>query len=271
MGRLFRNLGGRESDGARVVVGASGDDDQGPSCGSAYVLDGTTGERLLKLVASDGDTNHFFGYSVAVSSDGARVVVGACGDGSAYVLDGATGERLLKLVKASDLSALDRFGCSVAVSSDGARVVAGAYRDNDQVYNSGSAYGAGYGEPQRPDQRLREALAVAAGPAAARRDFGAEAEARHHHLRHCEQRLREEAASAVAAGCDDAERDARVKAGARHDQPRMRGGRAAAAGPCDPSDQAVPSDDDDLQLRARVKGRPLLPPPRGRGTPASPP
>ncbi|CAK0853927.1 unnamed protein product [Prorocentrum cordatum] len=78
------------SDGARVVVGATGDE----TIGSAYVLDGTTGERLLKLVASDGTEYHKFGNSVAVSSDGARVVVGAYYDddqgdksGAAYVFD----------------------------------------------------------------------------------------------------------------------------------------------------------------------------------------
>ncbi|CAK0870731.1 unnamed protein product [Prorocentrum cordatum] len=136
------------SDGARVVVGAAGDDDQGSGSGSAYVLDGTTGERLLKLVASDGAAGDFFGNPVAVSSDGARVVVGAAGDndqgqgndaGSAYVLDGTTGERLLKLV-ASDGAEYNAFGNSVAVSSDGARVVVGAYYDDDQGYHSGSAY-----------------------------------------------------------------------------------------------------------------------------------
>ncbi|CAK0905908.1 unnamed protein product [Prorocentrum cordatum] len=136
------------SDGARVVVGADYyyADDQGIDFGSAYVLDGTTGERLLKLVASDGAAGDQFGYSVAVSSDGARVVVGARGDddqgsssGSAYVFDGTTGERLLKLV-ASDGAAEDEFGYSVAVSSDGARVVVGAIFDNDQGTSSGSAY-----------------------------------------------------------------------------------------------------------------------------------
>ncbi|CAK0819344.1 unnamed protein product [Prorocentrum cordatum] len=106
------------SDGARVVVGASGDDHQGINAGSAYVLDGTTGERLLKLVASDGANFARFGVSVAVSSDGARVVVGASGSGAAYVLDGAIGERLLKLV-ASDGAVSDKFGISVAVTPTG--------------------------------------------------------------------------------------------------------------------------------------------------------
>ncbi|CAK0879733.1 unnamed protein product [Prorocentrum cordatum] len=130
------------SDGARVVVGASAyyyDD-------SAYVLDGATGERLLKLVASDGAARDWFGRSVAVSSDGARVVVASYRDddqgsisGSVHVFDGTTGERLLKLV-ASDGAGSDYFGYSVAVSSDGAIVVVGASGDDDQGFNSGSAY-----------------------------------------------------------------------------------------------------------------------------------
>ncbi|CAK0814751.1 unnamed protein product [Prorocentrum cordatum] len=72
------------------------DDDQGRSSGSVQVFDGTTGARLLKLVASDGAAEQRFGRSVAVSSDGARVVVGASKadnddgieSGSAYVFDG---------------------------------------------------------------------------------------------------------------------------------------------------------------------------------------
>jgi len=128
------------SDGARVVVG---NDKDVLDSGSVHVVDGATGERLLKLVASDGAADDCFGFSVAVSSDGARVVVGNDKDvldsGSVHVVDGATGERLLKLV-ASDGAADDCFGFSVAVSSDGARVVVGAYYDDDQGTNSGSAY-----------------------------------------------------------------------------------------------------------------------------------
>ncbi|CAK0852581.1 unnamed protein product, partial [Prorocentrum cordatum] len=137
------------SDGARVVAGAYGDDDRGAISGSANVLEGAAGERLLKLVASDGAADDKFGHSVAVSSDGARVVAVAYGDdgqgggsGSARVFDGATGEKLLfRLLKrvASDGASAGRFGSSVAVSSDGARVVAGACGDDDQGGTSGSA------------------------------------------------------------------------------------------------------------------------------------
>ncbi|CAK0884968.1 unnamed protein product [Prorocentrum cordatum] len=94
----------------------------------------TSGAQLLKLLAGDGVAHNKFGVSVSVSSDGARVVVGAgyyyyddesIQFGSAYVFDGTTGERLLKLV-ASDGAVFDEFGWLVAVSSDGARVVVGA-------------------------------------------------------------------------------------------------------------------------------------------------
>ncbi|CAK0810635.1 unnamed protein product [Prorocentrum cordatum] len=117
-----------------------------PYSGSVHVFDGTTGERLLKLVASGGAEDDHFGVAVAVSSDGARVVVGAYYDddqgsksGSEHVFDGTTGERLLKLV-ASDGAAYDYFGMAVAVISDGARVVVGAYNDDDQGGESGSVY-----------------------------------------------------------------------------------------------------------------------------------
>ncbi|CAK0851728.1 unnamed protein product [Prorocentrum cordatum] len=131
------------SDGARVVVGAPLDDDQGSNSGSVQVFDGTTGARLLKLLASDTDEGDYFGFSVAVTSDGARVVVGASraswNAGSVHVFDGTTGARLLKLV-ASDGAPMDFFGLSVAVSSDGARVVVGAYYDDDQGSKSGSVH-----------------------------------------------------------------------------------------------------------------------------------
>ncbi|CAK0822479.1 unnamed protein product [Prorocentrum cordatum] len=157
------------SDGARVVVGANYYDDQDTHSGSAYVLDGATGERLLKLVASDGAgydkfgtsvavssdggfdsgsayvldgaTGDFFGISVAVSSDGARVVVGAWGDRLLKLVasDGAAGDYFGISVAvssdglvASDGAGYEQFGNSVAVSSDGARVVVGAYYDDDQ-------------------------------------------------------------------------------------------------------------------------------------------
>jgi hypothetical protein len=124
--------------GDTAVVGASGDDDNGLSSGSAYVFryNGTTWVEEAKLTASDGATNHSFGISAAVSGDTA--VVGAYGDaftGPAYVFryDGSDWVEEAKLT-ASDGAAGDLFGSSVAVSGDTA--VVGAHHDD----HFGSAY-----------------------------------------------------------------------------------------------------------------------------------
>ena len=96
----------------------------------------------LKLLASDGDADDRFGFSIAVS--GNTAVIGAAwndedGDasGSAYVFDITTGQELFKLT-ASDGAAGDRFGYSVAVSGNTAVIAADMDDDNGPV--SGSAY-----------------------------------------------------------------------------------------------------------------------------------
>ena len=138
--------------GDRIVVGASGDDDNGSGSGSAYVFepDGAGGWSQTKLLASDGagsgdfDIGDRFGSSVAIAGD--RVVVGAFGDndngrdsGSAYVFeaDGAGGWSETKLL-ASDGAVSHFFGESVAIAGD--RIVVGAPFADDNGSNSGSAY-----------------------------------------------------------------------------------------------------------------------------------
>ena len=137
-------------DGDTVVVGARGDDDDGPGSGSAYVYTKPVGgwantDETAKLTATDGAGHDFFGHSVAV--DGDTVVVGAFGDGSSdygsvYVFTEpaggwATTSGNIKLT-ASDAAASDLFGFSVAV--DGDTIVAGAHGDDDGATNSGSVY-----------------------------------------------------------------------------------------------------------------------------------
>jgi hypothetical protein len=124
----------------RIVVGAYGDDDNGGSSGSAYIYD-LDGSNEVKITASDGAANDYFGESVAVGSG--RIVVGAysdddnaTGSGSAYIFD-LDGNQLTKIT-ASDGAADDDFGYSVAVGSG--RIVVGAYQDDDNGSNSGSAY-----------------------------------------------------------------------------------------------------------------------------------
>ena len=127
-----------------AVIGAPFDDnDNGAISGSAYVFDITTGQPLFKLLTTDGADGDNFGYSVAISNN--HAVIGTrFGDGnsvadsgSAYVFDITTGQQVVKLF-AADGESSDEFGLSVAVS--GNLVVIGARYDDDNGFDSGSAY-----------------------------------------------------------------------------------------------------------------------------------
>ena len=129
--------------GDYVVIGAYGNDDNGSTCGSAYIFkrDDITWPEQTKLLASDGAYNDRFGSSVSIDDDYA--VIGAYGDnsstGSAYIFkrDDITWQQQSKLT-ASDPAANDRFG--ISVSNDGDYVVVGASLDDDNGSSSGSAY-----------------------------------------------------------------------------------------------------------------------------------
>ena len=94
-------------------------------------------------LAIDGEAaGDFSGYSVALSSDGSRVAIGAPYNGSnaghvrIYDLDGGTWTQV-----GSDINGEaegDISGHSVALSSDGSRVAIGAYN------NDGNGNGAGH-------------------------------------------------------------------------------------------------------------------------------
>ena len=127
--------------GDYIVVGAQG---YLSSKGSAYVFvrDGTQWTHQQQLVASDGETGDYFGYSVSIS--GAYVAVGARYDdssrGSTYVfLRSQTEWNEQQKVTVSDGAGADFFGSSVSISEDGYALV-GATGDDDDGYESGSAY-----------------------------------------------------------------------------------------------------------------------------------
>jgi hypothetical protein len=108
--------------------------------GSAYVFTrtGTTWTQQQKLLASDGSTGDYFGFSVSLYGDTA--LIGAVSDyiarGAAYVFtrSGTTWTQQQKLL-ASDGVAEDNFGCSVSLYGDIALI--GATGDNNV---KGSAY-----------------------------------------------------------------------------------------------------------------------------------
>jgi hypothetical protein len=129
-----------------AVVGAYYHDENGEDSGSAYVYryDGLDWVEEAELLASDGESDDWFGYSVAVSGDVA--VIGACQDdcpgfrsGSAYVyrFDGESWHQEARL-SASDGAPADYFGLSVAISGD--VVVIGAIWNDDNGDDAGAAY-----------------------------------------------------------------------------------------------------------------------------------
>ncbi len=131
--------------GTTAIVGAHWDDDNGFSSGSAFLFDTTTGQQIFKILPNDGVGGDAFGISVAITGDIA--IVGALGDqdnglnsGSAYLFDLSDLLNIKQMVKIlpNDGEANDQFSYSVSISETTA--IIGAYGDDDQGYDSGSAY-----------------------------------------------------------------------------------------------------------------------------------
>ena len=147
IGRFGRSV---SLQGDTALIGTCCDLEMGFQAGAAYVYrfdpDGS-GQWVQeqKLVASDGDDNDIFGWSVSL--DGDVALIGAYGDevgplfgaGSAYVFrfNGSQWVQEQKLT-ASDGLAGDFFGWSVSLSGNIA--VIGADLDDDGGPSSGSAF-----------------------------------------------------------------------------------------------------------------------------------
>jgi hypothetical protein len=124
------------------------EDDTEPAAGAVYVFvrDDETWTQQAYVKASNTDEHDAFGYSVALSSDGNTLAVGAGGEysnatgidgnqmddsapqaGAVYlfVRDGQTWMQQ-HYVKASNTDAYDQFGVSVALSDDGTVLIVGA-------------------------------------------------------------------------------------------------------------------------------------------------
>jgi hypothetical protein len=180
-----------------VIVGAPIQDGGGANRGAAYVYFGSaTGiaqATEVKLTASDGASDDFFGWSVAragdLDGDGYDdVVVGAhnhdgvgtnSNSGAAYVCYGAaTGISSSSEVKltASDAAYFDRFGISAATADldgDGYDdLVIGADLDDDGGASSGSAY-VYYGAASGIQLSSEEKLTASDAAASARFGFSA--------------------------------------------------------------------------------------------------
>ena len=140
--------------GDSALIGAQGDDDNGSRSGSAYWFGNLSGNtsglanESVKLTASDGIEDDFFGCAVSAFGDSA--LVGAyhqhatsTSTGRAYWYSGLssnTSGAATETVKlsASDGVTGDYFGRAVSLDGDSALV--GAYLDDDNGSASGSAY-----------------------------------------------------------------------------------------------------------------------------------
>ena len=154
---LYEGFGGSvamSSDGNTAIVGEPYSDNvNGSSAGAAYIFtrSGSAWTQQAKLVASDAGDNDRFGHSVAMSSDGNTVIVGAhyddqtaswTAEGSACIFtrSGSTWTQRTKLM-ASDADVIDFFGTSVAMSADGNAAIVGSPNDSNA---GGSAAGSAY-------------------------------------------------------------------------------------------------------------------------------
>ena len=134
------------SDGTRLAVGARQNDGGGSDAGHVRVFDLVGGAWTQVGGDIDGEAaGDLFGSSVALSSDGTRLAVGAYGNDGTGTSAGHV--RVFDLVGGAwtqvggDIdgeAAGDRSGSRVALSSDGTRLAAGAY------LNDGTGTSAGH-------------------------------------------------------------------------------------------------------------------------------
>ncbi len=130
------------SDGSRALVGAYSDTTAaGSDAGSVRVFQrtGVSWAQEALLLAADGAADDNFGWSIALSADGSRAIVGAYHDdtvagsdaGSAHVFlrTGTSWAEEATLLHPA-AAAGDAFGSSVALDVAGSRALVGAYRDD---------------------------------------------------------------------------------------------------------------------------------------------
>lgn len=129
--------------GDLAIVGAQAQHTTTPWTGAAYVYERISGTwtEIQKLAPSDGESNDWFGGSVAL--DGRIGCIGAQGAssarGAAYVFEhGANGWTEVQKLAPVDLQRDDYFGWRVALDAN--TLLIGARGDDDKASNAGAAY-----------------------------------------------------------------------------------------------------------------------------------
>jgi len=147
---LFGHSVDISSDGETFVVGAPYQDTGGSSAGAAYIFKYVSSAWTQTYKAQGNPVaSDYFGWSVALSDDGARMAAGAIyksstsasngGEAFVFKLDSGSwisdGEAL-----SSDIEDDDRLGESVAMNIDGSSLVVGAIREDTGGPDAGAAY-----------------------------------------------------------------------------------------------------------------------------------
>jgi hypothetical protein len=132
-------------DGSTLAAGARGVNGFAGAV-SVFVRDAGTWSQQAQITSSNAEANDLFGGSVALSSDGSSLAVGAIGErsaatgiggdqtnnaaplvGAVYVFNRSASTWSQRYyVKASNSSGGDQFGNSIALSGDGAIMAVGA-------------------------------------------------------------------------------------------------------------------------------------------------
>jgi hypothetical protein len=100
-------------------------------------------DEQQKIQSSDIQGGDFFGWSVAISSDGNTAIVGAQYEdtaGSAYIFTWSGTSWSEQKIQASDIQGNSYFGASVAISDDGNTAIVGASREDTGGGDAGAAY-----------------------------------------------------------------------------------------------------------------------------------
>ncbi len=135
-------------DGNRFVASAWGDDENGTNAGSIYVYDWNgTDWSGKKIIASEGDKEDWFGYTVDISWDGDTIISGAIYDeqggddaGAVYIFERNGTEWLEKKLLPVNSSVGESFGSSISINSDGNVFAVGCVKDSDNGTDAGIVY-----------------------------------------------------------------------------------------------------------------------------------
>jgi len=129
-------------DGIAAIT-ALGGNSFSTNTGAAYLFDANTGEQLAKLQPDDNIQGDGFGTSIVI--DSTMVAVGVIGDdengsssGSVYLFDPTSGVQFDKIHTSEQNAEGDQFGRAIAV--DNGVLAASAITDDDNGFQSGSAY-----------------------------------------------------------------------------------------------------------------------------------